>query len=364
MIRLYCDKKYKFFEKFNTETGFYIRSGVLAKNSEGKIVETKIDPFMRSYPSLLDIGVMGECQHGQRGLCLKASTDCYQSGSKLKKSNMSFTDYESILKQCKGSVFQIALGGRGDVNKHEDFDKLIKLSRDYDIVPNYTTSGFNLTDDEVATTKKHVGAVAVSMYNQPYTYDAISMFIDANIKTNIHFVLSKKSIDEAINLIKTDSFPKGINAVVFLLYKPVGEGQDKFVLDVNDSKVINFFNLIDEFKGSYKIGVDSCSIPGIINLTKKINTVFVDTCEGARFSAYISSEMEIVPCSFDQTSKWGIDLKNNTIKEAWNSDLFNQFRYSLKNSCMSCIDRKECFGGCPIKRQVVLCDRSEKNLID
>ena len=47
------DKKNKFISIFNPETGFYIRSGVI---ENGK--DTGIDPFMTSFPELIDVGVM------------------------------------------------------------------------------------------------------------------------------------------------------------------------------------------------------------------------------------------------------------------------------------------------------------------
>jgi len=33
------------------------------------------------------------------------------------------------INQCKNKVFQVALGGAGDPNKHEDFEKLLQESR-------------------------------------------------------------------------------------------------------------------------------------------------------------------------------------------------------------------------------------------
>ena len=47
------DKKNKFVSMFNPNTGFYMRSGVI---ENGK--DTGVDPFMTSFPELLDIGVM------------------------------------------------------------------------------------------------------------------------------------------------------------------------------------------------------------------------------------------------------------------------------------------------------------------
>lgn len=108
-MRKRVDKENSFVSVFNENTGFYARSGVFV---DGK--ETKDDPFMSSFPELLDVGVMGHCEHGRTGLCAKAGIQCYQSGSKVVQPNMSVEDFESILKQCSNDTYQIALGGRGD----------------------------------------------------------------------------------------------------------------------------------------------------------------------------------------------------------------------------------------------------------
>lgn len=54
--------------------------------------------------------------------------------------------------------------------------------------------------------------------------------------TNIHYVVSKDTINEAITRLEKDLFPKGVNAVVFILYKPVGNGIIEKVLKNTDNK--------------------------------------------------------------------------------------------------------------------------------
>lgn len=276
---------------------------------------------------------------------------------------MSVEDFISIVEQVQGQTYQIALGGRGDVNKHEDFEGIVKACRDRDIVPNYTTSGLELTEEEVAITKKYCGAVAVSEYRSDYTRRAIKMFIDAGVKTNIHYVLGNNTIDEAIDKLKNNGFDKGINAVIFLLHKPVGLGKESNVLRYDDPRVQEFYSLIDGKTYDFKIGFDSCNVPALINMTKNLNRDSFDTCEAARWSAYITSDMKMLPCSFDnQLERWAVDLRTNTIEEAWNSDKFELFRSYFKNSCSKCKDRLECRGGCPIASSIVLCNRQEKEL--
>lgn len=346
------DKQNKFISMFDTKTGFYARTGVL---KDGK--DTGVDPFMTSFPELLDIGIMGHCIHGKSGLCLKAGVQCYQSGNTIHHPNMTLTNFKKIVEECKGKTFQIALGGRGDPDQHEQFEDILKCCRQSNIVPNFTTSGFGFTPHIVELCKKYCGAVAISWYRSDYTLKAIQMLIDADIKTNIHYVLSNSSIDEAIDLVSNDNFPKGINAVIFLLHKPVGLGQSENVLQYNDPRLQYFFNLVDINKCSFKFGFDSCSIPAILNFSKNTSKEYIDTCEGARWSAYITSDMKMLPCSFDNDKqKWAYDISNDSIENAWNSPQFNDFRNHFKQSCPNCFKRDLCFGGCPICPEIVLCN--------
>ena len=72
---IYKDKKYNFIEYFNPNNGFLIRGDVLNKNGG--------NPLQRSYPELLDIGIMGQCHIAKLDICKKAGIDCYQK-AKLK----------------------------------------------------------------------------------------------------------------------------------------------------------------------------------------------------------------------------------------------------------------------------------------
>lgn len=349
------DTKNKFISVFDPNTGAYARSGVI---ENGK--DTGKDPFMTSFPELLDIGIMQTCVCSH-----KCNVDCYQKAIERTGNNMSLTDFESILKQGKGKLFQVACGGAGDVDTHENFEEMMKMCRDYNVVPNFTTSGILMTKEKANICKKYCGAVAVSEHFADYTDKALNLLLEAGVKTNIHYVLSNKTIDTAIDRLKNNSFKKGINAVIFLLYKPVGLGIEKNVLKVDDKRVKEFFHIIDTCQFDFKIGFDSCTVPALINMTSNINENSFDTCEGGRWSAYITSDMKMLPCSFDnQDMRWAVDLKTHTIQEAWYSKQFEDFRNYFRNSCNGCSRKCECRGGCPIRRQIVLCDRKEKNLYE
>lgn len=356
MRTLIHDKKYNFKYMFDTETGAYLRTGIM--DEHGK--DTGVDPFMGSFPHLIDVGIMGHCIHGKTGLCVKAGIGCYQSGLLIEKPNMRYEDFARIVDECKGKVNQFALGGRGDPDQHEDFEKILKLCRENNIVPNFTTSGYGMTPEIAALCKQYCGAVAVSWYRSEYTLAAIKMLLEAGVKTNIHYVLGNNSIDEAITQLKEHTFPEGINAVIFLLHKPAGMGSHENVLSPADPRVAKIFGEISAGKHPHKVGMDSCCVPGLVNFGSGVIYEALDTCEGARYSCYISADMKLLPCSFDQNEKYAVSLQDHTIAEAWNSEEFEAFRELLRNRCPDCKDRENCMGGCPLMPKIVLCTRSKK----
>jgi radical SAM protein with 4Fe4S-binding SPASM domain len=333
-----------------------VRTGILDDHGH----DTGDDPFMASFPQLIDIGIMGHCVHGASGLCLQSGVQCYQSGSIINEPNMNISGFKKIIDECKDKTFQVALGGRGDPDQHENFAEIIAYCAENGVVPNFTTSGFGLTEKKVALCKKYCGAVAVSWYRHKHTTAALDLLLAAGVKTNVHYVLGRNSVEEAIALLKNDGFPAGINAVIFLLHKPVGLGSKENLLQVDDPYAAEFFSLIDQADYRFKIGFDSCTIPALIQYNLSIDHCFVDTCEGARFSCYITPDLKLLPCSFDQTHHWDYDLNEGSILKGWNSAQFEDFRNRLRQSCPDCAERIECMGGCPIEPEIVLCNRAER----
>lgn len=353
MIRQ-IDRKNKFISVFDPKSGFYARTGVI---ENGK--DTGVDPFMASAPSILDIGICGHCSCGLAGKC---GVQCYQSGHTRRDPHMTLEEYKTIVDQAKRKTLQVALGGAGNPDEHPDFEAILKYTRENDIVPNFTTAGVTFDERKAAICKSWCGAVAVSHYRKPFSERAISLLLAAGVTTNIHYVLGNDSIDEAINRLKRKDFHEGVNAVVFLLHKPVGLGREDNVLRVDDPRVEEFFHLIDSETFPWSIGFDACSIPALLQFNHNIDPDSYDTCEGGRWSAYIGPDLRMTPCSFDQDHRWAVDLRTHTLQEAWDSPQFEDFRNRVRNACPGCKDREACKGGCPVRPQIVLCDREERKV--
>lgn len=362
----YRDNRFGFVELFNDLTGTLIRSNILDNGSE-----TDQLPPMRSFPELIDIGIMGSCRAGRTGLCRNAGVDCYQRGMSSIEKDMDLADYSAIVKQCKGRVFQIALGGAGDPNKHKSFADILRITRENRIVPNYTTSGYALTDKEIELTKKYCGAVAVSYYSKLdkcgnedniSTIAAIERFIKAGCITNVHYVLSKRSIKEAIYRVKNNIFPKGINAVVFLLYKPIGLASQENVIECGDPDYLELLRLVVSADSSWRYGFDTCQSPAIYKFAPGVAVESIEFCEAARFSMYINSKCIAFPCSFGiEDDTFSVDLKQHTIQEAWESENFAKFRKRQAEVCPNC-DSDVC-RSCGLGLEIKLCGKT-KNICE
>lgn len=295
------------------------------------------DPFILDYPSLIDIGIMGHCSNN--------CEICYQGD--VNEPNMTLENFKSIILQSKDHITQGALGGKGDPNKHENFSEILEFCRRNNVIPNYTTSGNGLTEEEVEITDKWCGAVAISAYDKDFTYDALNKFLNKGIKTNIHFVVTTESFPLAIRFLNGENIWEGkfpiekLNAIIFLLFKPKGCGADKKHLCLSKSQLEEFAMALKDTKTTLcKIGCDSCMINKISqvrDLTEN-EQIFGDTCEGGRMSCYISPDMKFMPCSFGNKHEYGVTInEHHSIKDIWeNGGRFMMFRDILKKNPTTC----------------------------
>lgn len=359
----YRDKNYKFYEIFNEKNGMLFRSSVK---------ETELDPTMRSFPELLDVGIMGHCSSGKMGYCGAAGIDCYQKGDASEVPHMDSEDFEKIAKQAAGKTFQIALGGAGDPNKHPELEKILRTSCEYGIVPNMTISGYQLLDSEIQLIKDYCGAVAVSWYSRlqmdkesnietnPMTKETVKRLLSTGCRTNVHFVVSSDTMEEAIIRLEKELFPKGIDAVIFILYKPIGYGKKNKIPKMDD-RMKRFIHLATEVQHPFRVGFDTCFTAGLVTANRKIPEMCIDACEAGCFSMYIDSQLNCYPCSFGQETEYVESMRNKSLREIWNGETFQRFRNRSemfgKENCRCCNNYTLCQGGCKLGIEIDLCSQ-------
>lgn len=345
MINKKESKHYYYFNKIN---GLSIRAEYPDENEPFWAVEG---------PELFDISITNFCDKG--------CDFCYRD-SNPDGHHMDVDDYREILNQLVDMhTFQVALGG-GNPNQHPDFVEILRMTReDFGIVPSYTTNGRGLTNEVIRASKKYCGAVAVSFYHPIKDFiSAVNTLISNDIKTNIHFLLTSKTIHSAIDLLKNiPDYLDGINAIIFLNYKPAGSRANDTLLLKNSKDIDDFFKCVSEHDmRRFKIGFDSCNISGIVQHIK-YNPRFIESCEASRFSAFISEDMLLYPCSFMEAITDGINIGEQSIVSAWQKDQgFVNMRNVISNrKCpLQCKKYSDCYGGCPVFSEVNYCSYFKK----
>jgi len=341
VLKVICYKSLGYTSFFNPDTGFFAR--VPDKGEK--------DPFWSPHgPELMDISITNWCDKG--------CSFCYKSSTKSGE-HMSLDDYKRVIDQAaEMRTFQVALGG-GNPNQHPNFLEILEYTATKGIVPNYTTNGRGLSDEILSATRKYCGAVAVSAY-PPYdeTAATIKKLIYNGIKTNVHFILDIVSIDTAIDwLNEPPEYLKGINAIIFLNYKPSGRKVFEKKLLRHSTRLEEFFRLATSPQRKLKVGFDACCVSGVFARTNT-NTSMVDACDAGRFSMYVSEDLKVYPCSFQSGLAEGDQLDNETtLLDIWiKSRNMGAFRsYFCSDRCGACSHRSACMNGCPLFDELVVC---------
>ncbi len=326
---------------FNCRTGFFVRI------EDSGYCEPK---WAKLGPELIDISITNWCDRG--------CAICYRR-SNTHGRHMSLLAYRSILSQAaKIGVMQVALGG-GNPNQHPSFLKILQVTReDYGVVPTYTTNGRGLTRQIVEASLKYCGAVAVTAHT-PYNEmaSAVRRLVAAGVRTNVHFVLDEHSVNTAIKWLKAP--PKlldGINALVFLNYKPVGRMRNARGLLRHSPRLQEFFQFACSSNHRFRIGFDSCLVSGLTTFSR-VNPVWFDACEAARFSMCISEDSLAFPCSFMKSTLEGFRVEKGNLQKIWHKSLLFQKtrRLLFDSTCKGCPHSLVCMGGCPLFEEINLC---------
>jgi radical SAM protein with 4Fe4S-binding SPASM domain len=315
------------------------------------------DPKMAPWPELADISISNYCTNG--------CSYCYRDSGKDGKF-MSIDNYKLVLKNLTsekyGSIFQIAIGG-GEPLLHPNFHEIIQLTWENGIIPNYTTSGKFFNQENIESTRKYCGAVAISW--DPYrdlSIDELSelgnYLKNEGIKANIHYVISEKTIQKAMEILNGNFDDKlgYYNSIIFLTHKPVGRALKSDSIKSED-KLKSLIKLIETPVTGLKVGFDACFVPVLIK-TSNINIDLVDSCECGFFSVYINEDLDVTPCSFCNSDSYHYNLKEFSFEEIWNHKFTIYRDFVAENSevsCNGCKKNSECRGKCPFFDELFLC---------
>ena len=227
---------------------------------------------------------------------------------------------------------------------------MMEYCREFDVIPNYTCNGVDMTQKVAEKSVKLCGAIALSVCsNYQATLNAIDRLHKLNFKqVNIHVVAMESTFELIKKLIyakRKDKRLKGLNAIVMLRYKPKGTNAGKFK-QMTKEQYAELLKLAEEQKVG--IGFDSCSAPMYLSIIQddkeyKAKSICAEPCESSLFSSYINSYGEFFACSFCEGEKgtmWetGIDVLHckDFITDVWQHEKTKQFREKLLNNCRNC----------------------------
>lgn len=309
------------------------------------------DPIWAPVPELADISISNHCSKG--------CSYCYRKSVKNNEF-MPLEQYERVLDALNhpkyGNVFQVALGG-GEPLEHPQFVQIIEATLKREIVPNFTTNGMFLTEDICKVIHRKIGAVALSITKvKELEREKVAMLRKYDIRTNVHYVLSSMNIGEAIEIVsgKHNEVFEGVNAIIFLTYKPAGRGTEDGVLKAGD-EMERFVQKVNDYSNKVlKIGFDACFVPNLLHKGFK-HAEMVDVCEAGFFSVYVDHKMNVSPCSFSG-GKDAYSLEEYDFYDIWENK-FADYRGRLQNKCkhVDCAVHAVCRGYCPYFPAITMC---------
>lgn len=247
---------------------------------------------------------------------------------------------------------QLAFGVTG-VQSNPHFIPIMQYTRSLGVIPNFTLSGFDLTDEIAEQCADVVGAVAASVYpaDKELGYRTVRKFLDLGVKqTNIHLLYHNDNeafIYEVLHDVQYNPLLRGLNAVVLLGLKPKNRGSNFTpATNVTFTDIVNY-----AIRHKVPLGFDSCSATKFNHWLDQTMLVedkesvrqFVEPCESfGLFSSYINVDCFAYPCSFaEEQPGWeeGMNVLacSDFIRDIWFSDRLSTWRQRSLDANRQCI---------------------------
>lgn len=155
---------------------------------------------------------------------------CYMS-STTKGKHAPLALLEKVFMDLDMPPYEIAFGG-GEPTLHPELPAFLELCRKHGTVPNYTTSGTNLTQEIADATVAHVGGVALTYHRHKgiewfmKTWQAWREVLPAHKRLNIHVIFNKHFAESLTELMlgfnKAGIANNQLKLVVLAYYPDVG----------------------------------------------------------------------------------------------------------------------------------------------
>ena len=261
-----------------------------------------------------------------------------------KRGFMAFPLFKKIIDESKGSVHTVNLHHRGEPLMHDELPKMIRYCRDNHIASQIHTNATLLTKKK-ATEIINAGLSVISFSVDGYdkkSYESIRIgaCYEETIENIRRFLMIRKQIKK--------SAPYTIVEVI-----------DFFQDEASKKKIIKKFETIKPdkliIKKAHNWGGGYWPAPGVKTSLPNADARFSCTFPWYALTIFWDGTVVICPQDFFGQSKVG-DLKKDTLKDIWNSQIQVNYRNKIKKmkyneitSCRACDrPRRSHFFGIPI----------------
>lgn len=189
---------------------------------------------------------------------------CYAGA---KKNGRNFSNVCEKAKMFFGSMdknslcTQIAIGSGGESTIHPEFIEFLKTIYDLNIVPNYTTNGITIAEDNeyskklLEATEKYCGGVAVSAnsfneYIDKIWRKAVDKLSKIDVHINLHIIISDKaSVDRFYDIYR--EYKEIIHTFVLLPIMPEGRSNQSCSKETFEYFVSRWSEITDRSKVAF-----------------------------------------------------------------------------------------------------------------
>lgn len=280
------------------------------QSSDGQVADipAAVAPHSPS-PETIDVCVTQLCGFG--------CEFCYQDSLPTTPIHAPMSLIEAILTGFDQKPYQIAYGG-GSPTSHPEFETILRLTRESDIVPNYTTEGLHLGESMVKATNDYCGGVSMTFHGWKGFdwFDRQYRKFDERISVqkNIHLIVDLNVTENLQHLIELQSKMKKALRVILLAYYP-GVGRSgyellptKQILDIELPAKIQLA-LAEGMSIAFSEGL----LPYFLSRPDILPINSASVAEG-KYSCYISEWGQMYKSSFNQHPKPSFGCVHNNIE--------------------------------------------------
>jgi radical SAM protein with 4Fe4S-binding SPASM domain len=306
----------------------------------------------------------GEVHVSVSGHCSLPCTGCYLDARPGPRPDpVTLDERRSLLRELRDlGVFEIALGG-GEAGLGEDVLLLAEEARTLGLVPNFTTSGLQLTPAHARRLAGVAGQVNVSIDgltsyaavrgwgNAAPALRAVETLAAAGVRVGVNTALTKVNVGE-IEALAQEISRRGAREWQWLRWKPAGRARDRYrELALTQAHALSLWPraLALERALPLQIRWDCAMVPFLaahLPDPEPARLLGVRGCTGGEDLLARSPDGRWLPCSFASGGSTG------EVKRAWREDAQLHAWRALAEAppapCRSCAWQSLCRGGCRI----------------